>query len=240
MPKAPCSRSLGTRIWHAVANRASAWRITDADAQNGLTSKTLALDLCERAFVSTVFLSFVYRMFSGVSGPINVITVLVVMGETLPFIYIILRAPSITMSQRPTDWCFGILGTVMPMLVSPAGSVPPLVPLFVCSGFMIAGISLQLMAKLVLGRSFGIIAANRGVKVLGPYRIVRHPMYAGYTMMHVGFLLAMPSLSNALLYVTALAMQIVRILREERVLGQDVAYRTFATRVRYRLVPGIF
>ena len=109
-----------------------------------------------------------------------------------------------------------------------------------CFGVMVAGILLQITAKLVLGRAFGIVAANRGVKVLGPYRFVRHPMYAGYTLTHVGFLLAMPSLMNALFYATALTMQVARIFREEHVLGQDASYRTFAARVRYRLVPGVF
>ena len=59
------------------------------------------------------------------------------------------------------------------------------------------------MAKLVLGRAFGIVAANRGVKVLGPYCLVRPPMYAGYTLTQFGFLLAMPSRLNALFYATA-------------------------------------
>jgi protein-S-isoprenylcysteine O-methyltransferase Ste14 len=127
----------------------------------------------------------------------------------------------------------------LPMLVSTTTGIP-LVPLVICFGLMSSGIVLQISAKLALGRSFGIVAANRGVKVMGPYRFLRHPMYAGYTMTHVGFLLAMPSLLNAVLYATALVMQIERILREERVLTQDAGYRAFAARVNYRLIPGIF
>jgi protein-S-isoprenylcysteine O-methyltransferase Ste14 len=50
----------------------------------------------------------------------------------------------------------------------------------------------------------------------------------------------MPSLLNAILYASALALQIVRILREERILCQDQHYRDFAARVSYRLLPGVF
>jgi len=76
--------------------------------------------------------------------------------------------------------------------------------------------------------------------VEGPYRFVRHPMYAGYTITHVGLLLAMPSIINTLLYAAALGLQIVRIQREERILCLDPAYKEFAARVRYRLLPLIY
>ena len=209
-------------------------------AAHGLTRKAIILDLCERAFVSILYLSFVYRMSSGFSSTPDLTTVLLVLSETLPFVYIVLRAPSITLSQTPSDWVFAILGTVMPLMVKPVIGVPPLVPLAVCSGIMAAGLFLQVSAKLVLGRAFGIVAANRGIKIIGPYQILRHPIYAGYTLTHVGFLLAAPSLINTLIYATGLTIQIIRIFREERVLMQDAGYRDFAARVRYRLLPGVF
>ncbi len=65
-------------------------------------------------------------------------------------------------------------------------------------------------------------------------------MYAGYTLTHVGFLLAFPSWENATIYFFALILQVVRIAREERVLMRDPIYATFAKRVRYRLLPGIY
>jgi hypothetical protein len=34
--------------------------------------------------------------------------------------------------------------------------------------------------------------------------------------------------------------QVIRIFREERVLMQDAEYRVFSTRIRYRLLPGVF
>ena len=102
------------------------------------------------------------------------------------------------------------------------------------------GLCVQISAKVILGRSFGLIAANRGIKVAGPYRIVRHPMYAGYTILHVGFLLAFPSIWNLALYSTELAIQVARLLREELLLNQDQSYRDYADRVRYRLIPTIF
>jgi protein-S-isoprenylcysteine O-methyltransferase Ste14 len=98
----------------------------------------------------------------------------------------------------------------------------------------------QISAKTALWRSYGLIPANRGVKTRGPYRFVRHPMYAGYTLTHVGFLLGFPSLQNFSLYFATFLIEVARLLREELILKQDTIYREYATRVRYRLLPGVF
>jgi protein-S-isoprenylcysteine O-methyltransferase Ste14 len=207
--------------------------------RSALTRKAIALDLCERAFVAALFGNFAWRLLTSTAMEdlqLNILLLLV--GELLPIVFVLLRAPSATLSQRPVDWAFGIMGTTAGLLVTPAEAAP-LVPAVLCIAIMIAGLSLQVSAKAVLGLSFGVVAANRGVKMLGPYRLVRHPIYAGYT--HAcRHLLAMPSLSNAGFYVLALVLQIVRTYFEERVLKEDAGYRAYAARVRYRLVPGIF
>ena len=237
-PSANPNRVLGTPR-AALAGWAAAWRQTGAPSVR-LSRKALGLDLCERVVVSALFFNFLYWMFSGPTIRVNLVTVLLALGEALPFVFILMRPPSITLSQRPVDWCFGLLGAILPLLVRPVANVTPVLPVVVCLCIMVAGISIQIAAKLALGRAFGIVAANRGVRVRGPYRLVRHPMYAGYTLTHVGFLLAMPSAMNALFYAAALAMQVARIHREELVLARDPAYRDFAGRVRYRLLPGVF
>lgn len=113
-------------------------------------------------------------------------------------------------------------------------------PLQLCAVIMLVGLGIEISAKLALGRRFGIVAANRGIENSGPYRFVRHPMYVGYTMVHVGFLLAFPSLWNAALYSAELSIQIARLLREEHLLKQDANYREHVSGVPYRLVPMIF
>jgi protein-S-isoprenylcysteine O-methyltransferase Ste14 len=98
----------------------------------------------------------------------------------------------------------------------------------------------QAAAKLALARSFGIAPANRGVKVSGPYRLIRHPMYGGYLWVHIGLLILMPSVLNLVIYAIGWTAQIRRLLAEEALLGQDEAYRTYMQKVRWRLVPGLF
>lgn len=160
-------------------------------------------------------------------------------SEVLPCVLIVFRKPSKALSTRPTDWFFAMAGSIAPLLIKPT-AVAPLLPAAICLLIIVGGIFTQITAKVVLGRSFGVVAANRGVKIAGPYQIVRHPMYAGYTITHIGLLLSMPSLLNAALYALAFTFQVVRILREEAVLTQSEDYRDLCARVRYRLLPGVF
>jgi protein-S-isoprenylcysteine O-methyltransferase Ste14 len=210
-------------------------------AMAALPGRTIVLDLCERVLIATIYGAFAWRMLADFSGTADVSMVLILLSEALPLIFVMLRSPSATLSQRPTDWAAAITATIAPLLVQPTADVGASLGLeAVAYGTMLFGLCLQVGAKAILGRCFGIVAANRGVRQLGPYRLVRHPMYAGYTLTHIGFLLAMPSLLNAAIYALALVLQIVRIGREERVLMQDPAYVVFARRVRYRLLPGVY
>jgi protein-S-isoprenylcysteine O-methyltransferase Ste14 len=98
----------------------------------------------------------------------------------------------------------------------------------------------HLAAKLTLRRSFGVIAANRGVKLSGPYRIVRHPMYLGYMLTQAALIVSGPSLRNCLLVACCWTLQVARILAEERVLRADARYADLMRTTPHRLVPGLF
>ena len=58
------------------------------------------------------------------------------------------------------------------------------------------GLLVVIGGKVSLGRSFGLMPANRGVVSTGLYRLVRHPIYMGYLITHVGFLAANPTLGT--------------------------------------------
>lgn len=115
-----------------------------------------------------------------------------------------------------------------------------LIPEWVAALLQIAGMLLQISAKLSLRRSFGLLPANRGVVTSGPYRFVRHPMYLGYLISDLGFLLPSFCMQNLLIILLQWALQMGRILREEKLLSADPTYQEYAQRVRHRFVKGIF
>jgi protein-S-isoprenylcysteine O-methyltransferase Ste14 len=213
------------------------------------------LDFAERAVVLILFIHFANKMLPRfmhliiteiahpellwLAASTNLQAALLVISESLAVFLILTRRFATTLSTRPLDWALSLMAVNAPLLVVPA-SPSAFVPSQIASGLMIAGLIIQISAKAILWRSFGLIPANRGIKTNGPYRFVRHPMYAGYTLTHIGFLLGFPSLQNSLLYLTVFLIEIARLVREELILNKDPLYRAYAGRVRYRLLPGVF
>ncbi len=75
----------------------------------------------------------------------------------------------------------------------------------------------------------------------GPYRIVRHPGYAGNSLALPGIALALGSLWTFIPAAVALVIAVVRTALEDRTLQEELpGYREYARRVRYRLLPWIY
>jgi len=104
----------------------------------------------------------------------------------------------------------------------------------------LAGTVAAILSLAALGRSFGLLAGNRGVRTAGPYQIVRHPAYASYIIVQLAYVLENLSLWNAVLFTVVLVAQLTRISQEEQALSADQSYRQYRSQVRYRLVPGLY
>ena len=139
-------------------------------APSNLSRKSIALDLTERVVISVMFSHFAFRSLRSFTQSSDIETLLLLFSELLPFLFILLRKPSATLSDKPLDWFFGFAGTTAVLLITPA-TVDPLIWRSACLAIILLGIFTQVSAKVALGLSFGIVAANRGVRVEGPYRL---------------------------------------------------------------------
>lgn len=197
------------------------------------------LDWTERVLLLMLCAWLVFRILSAWMTHGGIANLILLPSEGVVVFFVLIRRGTDSISRRPHDWMLAFLGSVAPLLVFPGvghGLAPPVVAAIL----MIMGMFVQLHAKLSLGRSFGLVAANRGLKFSGPYQYVRHPMYMGYWLTHVGFFLMNPTSWNLGVYVLGYAAQIWRLLVEERLLEEDPRYAEYMTRVRYRLLPGVF
>jgi protein-S-isoprenylcysteine O-methyltransferase Ste14 len=198
----------------------------------------LLLDAVERFFILGLYCWMVGRMLPDVAAGLRLGDMLLIMGEGLVVIFFLIRIRTTEISRSPWEWLIASMATCAPLLVGPGGE-QPLLPA-TATTVMLIGMALQFSAKLTLARSVGMVPAHRGLHTTGPYQFVRHPMYCGYLLMHIGFLALNPTWWNLSAYAVCNSLQVLRILAEERFLSRDPAYRNYQSQVAYRLLPGIF
>ena len=203
------------------------------------------LDAFERAAILLLFGSFLQALVVSIGTAIRfgqtvvVGDVMLLITETMMVFMVLFRRGAKNLSLRPGDWALAFSATCLSLLARPfPGQSHAWNGVAIL--LTIIGLSTQLVSKLTLGRRFGVVAANRGLCMSGPYRFVRHPIYMGYVMLHTGFFLLNPTIWNLIVFTTLYTIKIPRILAEERLLGQDPEYQQYMQKVRSRLIPGVF
>jgi protein-S-isoprenylcysteine O-methyltransferase Ste14 len=164
---------------------------------------------------------------------------LLLASEALVVVYTVVRRAPAVVDRSLRARVLTTMSLLGPPLVRPS-SIAPIAPEVVTVGLSMLGLLVVIGGKISLGRSFGLIPANRGIVSTGLYRLVRHPIYLGYLITHVAFVSANPTVWNIALLLTADLALLARAVCEERTLARDEAYRSYQTRVRWRVVPGVF
>ncbi len=104
-------------------------------------------------------------------------------------------------------------------------------------GLAIPGLCLALWSMWSLGSSFSIAPAARKLVMQGPYRFIRHPMYAGEILSLSGACIASLIPWNVCVLVIFSTSIYIRIVEEEA-LFKD--YSSYAHLVKWRLIPGVW
>jgi protein-S-isoprenylcysteine O-methyltransferase Ste14 len=151
----------------------------------------------------------------------------------------LVRRPARRYSQRTSDWLLAFGGTFGGVLFRPDG-LQTHIGVVVGFGLQVAGLVVAVAAFAALGRSFGFAPADRGLRRRGPYAIVRHPIYASYILLVLGYVAQSLSVRNVLVMILVLGCNVGRIRAEERFLATGTEYASYQTAVRWRLVPGIW
>jgi protein-S-isoprenylcysteine O-methyltransferase Ste14 len=151
----------------------------------------------------------------------------------------LIRRPARVVSRRMRDWLLAFGGTFGGVLFRPDGAHPPW---GLTAGLVVqlVGLAICITSFLALGRSFGFVAADRGLVQRGPYAIVRHPIYASYLFLQAGYLLQSISIRNALVMVFASGCNVGRAIAEDRMLATNDHYGDYRSQVTWRLIPGVW
>lgn len=191
--------------------------------------------------IATVILLsiFVLRAWEAYVATRRLNFLLLLVAETLTVVLYLTAAQPRQTSRRPLALMATFLGTFYFLFLDLRGG-HPIVPDAVSQSMQCLGLGFQIVSKLYLGRRFGLVAANRGIVTTGPYRIVRHPIYLGYFIAHIGFLISAWSGYNCLVFASLYGLQAVRIHEEERLLANSPEYANYRLLVRFRFLPYLF
>jgi protein-S-isoprenylcysteine O-methyltransferase Ste14 len=202
-------------------------------------TRPMLTDLMSRAMIVVLFTIFSMNLFGDYMRTGHVTSLLVLVGESLVVILTVVRRRAQLVDRSVAAAVITTLSVAGPPLLRVSDATPLLADpatATVCA----LGLVLVVVGKMALGRSFGLVPANRGIVVRGPYMFVRHPIYTGYLITHAAFFVANPAPWNAGVILVADTLLILRALMEERILSSDVEYQGYCRRVGWHLVPGVF
>jgi len=197
-----------------------------------------ASEFAARACISGLFVVLASRIAREFVETGHITGLLLLVSELLVVVLTVVRRRASVVDRTWSSRTVAAASIVFVPLIKPAGT--PLAPDLATAFVSGLGLSVIIAGKVALGRSFGLMPANRGVVSNGIYRVVRHPIYAGYLVTHAAFLAAHPTPLNLLLLVVSDLSLLVRAVLEERTLTLDPAYRSYVGEVRWRVVPGLF
>jgi protein-S-isoprenylcysteine O-methyltransferase Ste14 len=201
-------------------------------------NRDMLKEIAVRAIVALLFVLLSANLLAEFARTRHLTGLMLLLSESLVVILTLIRRQALAIDRSRIAGLVTFVSVFGPPLLRPIGD--PLLPDSITAVVSLVGLTLVVAGKVTLGRSFGLVPANRGVVAVGPYSIVRHPIYAGYLITHVCFLAAHPHPLNIALAAAADTALIFRALLEERVLGRDVRYQVYCQRVTWHLVPGVF
>jgi len=196
-------------------------------------------DLVSKVAIVTLFSSMAMRLAQDTAQTGHVTSLLLLASESLVVALTIVRRAPAAVDRTWVARIVTMFATFGPPLVRP-NSLNAIAPESVTVLISAVGLIIVVTGKISLGRSFGLIPANRGVVSTGMYRFVRHPIYLGYLFTHAGFVIANPLQWNWVMLFVADVALMYRAVLEEKTLATDPAYAEYMQRTRWRIFPGLF
>lgn len=194
------------------------------------------VNIAVAAFFSYYVYDSIIRLATGTC--VTLLIALLFRNTSITLVFL-LRRPSKLTSRNVGDWIAAIGGTFITYLYT--SQAKPIYPFIVPIAYlvMIATAFISSIGIINLGRSFGLVPANRGIKTDLLYGIVRHPLYLLYTIYDLAVISLAFSLHNCYICILHTLFSYLRAKREENILMQDIAYKEYASKIRYMFLPGV-
>jgi protein-S-isoprenylcysteine O-methyltransferase Ste14 len=152
----------------------------------------------------------------------------------------VLRSTPVRVTPNPWFWALAFVATYWGLLVAtfakPGVAIAPAV---VTNSISILSILVVIYARLSLGRSIGLVPAQRVIITHGSYQFVRHPIYTGIFISYTSFMLRACSPTKVALALCGISFYLIKSVIEERFLAVDPEYADYLAQVRWRWFPGL-
>jgi protein-S-isoprenylcysteine O-methyltransferase Ste14 len=151
------------------------------------------------------------------------------------------RGPAVATCNSVVAGAAAVVATLTPFVFpvlhrAPSGGVRQ----YAADTLLAAGTAWSVWSLRCLGRNLSVFAQARELVDRGPYRWIRHPLYAGEIVSTLGLAIAVGTVGAFAIWLALCALQAYRLLREEQVLLQALpGYRGYRSRTA-ALFPGIF
>lgn len=203
--------------------------------------KLLTSDLANKLFNLLLGLTYLWFVAKNTAVMLNVgfkfsIFMFILFNAVIVVLAFTRRAPKET-STSLKDYIIALIGTYTSLLFVGTSNAEENTIITLLQMF---GLIVSLTGLLYLRRSFGIVAANRGIVTEGIYKYIRHPLYAGYLLQFICTIIQNFSIHNLVVLVVATFFEIWRLVLEEKLLSRDKEYKSYTKKVKWRLLPYVW
>ena len=160
-----------------------------------------------------------------------------VLGLAFQVWFVLTRPPAIQVDIKPLAIIVTLLAIALPFSYLKLPEIKTEFEIIlVVSGFLSS--LLFFWSAIYLGRSFAVLPAVRTCVTKGPYRFIRHPIYASYLVLDLVYVLAVAELSWFVVWLVEVLLLSWRALLEENLLANiDNTYKLYLGKVSNRFIP---
>jgi protein-S-isoprenylcysteine O-methyltransferase Ste14 len=202
----------------------------------------LTIPWVDKIIAILAVLPFIYYLHKVVTrGQMNIPRAGVAINALILIVTMLLRTAPVRITPNPWYWLLAFVASYQGLAFAAFGQQGiALVPNSVTDFLALLSLAVVLYARCSLGRSIGLVPAQRVIITRGAYGFVRHPIYTAAFIGYLGFALRAYTLRNAMMVVFGAGLFVIKSFVEEWFLREDPEYSEYLDRVKWRWFPGLF
>ncbi len=214
------------------------------DQQPGLRRRlfnTLMIPWVDKTIAVLAVAPFAYELVRMLMrGEMNIPRAVLATHFLVVIVTMVLRSAPVRVTPNPWYWGLAFVASYWGLVVAAFGQRGiAIAPSLVTNAISILSILVVVYARFSLGRSIGLVPAQRVIITHGAYQFVRHPIYTGIFISYTSFMLRACSPVNVALALSGIGFFVVKSFIEEGFLREDPEYANYLARVRARWFPGL-